>query len=523
MSFNSHPSNLLEINKFGEDLLEDSLNNIKQKENMQNNNNDEDRPMGGCPVFMNKFKEINIKFEPKYPINFMLNTYDYIFDKLNYENNDKYLQSKKVRSYPLHLRNTLFIRDEKVRKVRKMDFEQSYIIGEEMKEKINKIYEKGEYESALNNYILIYSFFKYLDFSSKNRENYILNNLTNLRNDPIVDEDIIKKQITYKNEGYNDINFKSNMLFLLKRISYCYIKLRCFSDAIRALDEAFEYANDTLPDIYFRRAQARMYNKSSNLKELKLAMNDLNNALVKKITTNEDVIRKEYFKLQKMMKDKSDFELNIIKKLLHNFNYALTKIKKNKLKIKDSLVSNIEMININYQVLVEMRENYYFALKYFKKNNEKEKFEKGLKEYDDFLDDFFIFEYYYKLDILNLDKEIKKKLEKEELLSIEIIRANNIFLQLFEDFKFRKCDDIFMKLNLNPHIYEKSYNTILERERILNPENNYITEKNSDFANYFKMFLNDLKNIFNLNMTQIYFVSVIIFIISAVAIIAPLI
>ena len=31
-----------------------------------------------------------------------------------------------------------------------MDFEQSYIIGEEMKEKINKIYEKGEYESALN-------------------------------------------------------------------------------------------------------------------------------------------------------------------------------------------------------------------------------------------------------------------------------------------------------------------------------------------------------------------------------------
>ena len=299
MSFNSHPTNLLEINKFGEDLLEDSLNNIKQKENMQNNNNDEDRPMGGCPVFMNKFKEINIKFEPKYPINFILNTYDYIFDKLNYENNDKYLQSKKIRSYPLHLRNTLFIRDEKVKKVRKMDFEQSYIIGEEMKEKINKIYEKGEYESALNNYILIYSFFKYLDFSSKNRENYILNNLTNLRNDPIVDEDIIKKQITYKNEGYNDINFKSNMLFLLKRISYCYIKLRCFSDAIRALDEAFEYANDTLPDIYFRRAQARMYNKSSNLKELKLAMNDLNNALVKKITTNEDVIRKEYLNYKK--------------------------------------------------------------------------------------------------------------------------------------------------------------------------------------------------------------------------------
>ena len=119
--------------------IEDSLNNVKQKENIQNNYNNDDRPMGGCPVFMNKFKEINIKFEPKYPINFMINTYDYIFDKLNYENSEKYMQSKKIRSYPLHLRNTLFIRDEKVKRVRKMDFEQSYIIGEEMKEKINKV------------------------------------------------------------------------------------------------------------------------------------------------------------------------------------------------------------------------------------------------------------------------------------------------------------------------------------------------------------------------------------------------
>ena len=311
MSFDSHPANLLEINKFGEDLLEDSLKNIKQKENNENNN----QPMGGCPVFMNKFKEIKIKFEPKYPVNFLTNPYDFIFDKLNYENSEKYLQSKKIRSYPLHLRNTLFIRDEKVKRVRKMDFEQSYIIGEEMKEKINKLYEKGEYESALNNYILIYSFFKYLDFSSKNRENYILNNLTNLRTDPIIDDDIIEKQITYKNEGYNESNFKSNMLFLLKRISYCYIKLRCFSDAIRALDEAFKYENDNIPDIYFRRAQARMYNKSSNLKELKLAMNDLNNALVKKITTNEDVIRKVSFAYSKASSNAliaSEKHLNLI-------------------------------------------------------------------------------------------------------------------------------------------------------------------------------------------------------------------
>ena len=60
-----------------------------------------------------------------------------------------------------------------------------------------------------------------------------------------------------------------------------------------------------------------------------------------------------------------------------------------------------------------------------------------------------------------------------------------------------------LNLNLNQHLYEKSYNDILERERILNPESNLILEKNSVYI-IFKMFLNDIKNIFTYSSNLFY-------------------
>ena len=50
---------------------------------------------------------------------------------------------------------------------------------------------------------------------------------------------------------------------------------------------------------------------------------------------------------------------------------------------------------------------------------------------------------------------------------------------MFKDLNIENDDEIFINLNLNQHLYEKSYNDILERERILNPESNLILEKNS--------------------------------------------
>ena len=57
------------------------------------------------------------------------------------------------------------------------------------------------------------------------------------------------------------------MQLLLKRMGYCYIHLFSFSEAIECFNEAFKYVDDDCPDFYFRRAQAKIYNKSSNFKE----------------------------------------------------------------------------------------------------------------------------------------------------------------------------------------------------------------------------------------------------------------
>jgi tetratricopeptide (TPR) repeat protein len=57
------------------------------------------------------------------------------------------------------------------------------------------------------------------------------------------------------------------------------MELRHYSEAIDCLDEALAIAEDKLPDLYFRRSQARTYNKFSDNEELEKAMQDIDKAI----------------------------------------------------------------------------------------------------------------------------------------------------------------------------------------------------------------------------------------------------
>ena len=96
---------------------EQILNNIEKKALEKQEPN-----ISRCPFFKKQHKDINMKFEPHYQINFLYHPYDFVFDKLNYDTKEKIDNSKTIRNYSRHLRNTLFIRDEKVKKIRKMEF-----------------------------------------------------------------------------------------------------------------------------------------------------------------------------------------------------------------------------------------------------------------------------------------------------------------------------------------------------------------------------------------------------------------
>lgn len=63
-------------------------------------------------------------------------------------------------------------------------------------------------------------------------------------------------------------------------MSAVYLERRHYSEAIKCLDEAEEIAGDKLPDVFFRRSQARTYNKYSSIEDLETAMTDLEKAFV---------------------------------------------------------------------------------------------------------------------------------------------------------------------------------------------------------------------------------------------------
>lgn len=69
--------------------------------------------------------------------------------------NDFMEKTNNLRSYPKHLRYTLFA-SEKIRQLRQKDFTFTHFIFEEMKEKGNKLYKKGKFRDAIDSYIEVY-------------------------------------------------------------------------------------------------------------------------------------------------------------------------------------------------------------------------------------------------------------------------------------------------------------------------------------------------------------------------------
>ena len=227
-----------------------------------------------------------------------------------------------------------------------------------------------------------------------------------------------------------------------------------------------------------------------------------------------------------MISEKLKNGVMIAKKFLHNFRYAFEKIQSKNLKIQDCLTLNIEMIDLNYKVLVEIKETYFYTIRYILKSNNLEKFKKALKEYDNFLDGFYDFEYYYKYDVTNLEVEVYNQLNKIEKNDIEMIKNKLILKPIFDEIKLRKCEEIFMNLKLNQQIYERAYQSVFEKQRLLNI-NSIVNEGNNNstlkFINYyFSKMINEIKRMFQLSNAQLYFISVMIFIVSLTLIIIPI-
>jgi len=697
-----------EMNKYNDFLLDKSLakfskNNLSITQS-SNPSNSSGRPKGagGCP-FLNKntFRDIETIILPHYEMkNLIFYPYDFFFDLINYKTKDLVNKSKKIRNIPKFIRNTLFLNDDTIKRVRKMNFNQSFIIGEQLKESTEKIYKEGNYYEALQQYNLIYSLFRWLEFKDKSKEETLMKDVTKISDMPIIDDDVILKRCAvndperrrktnlmnevknngtiddsisnysdeednkdynnYKNKnedeneeksnisdnmadkdddddeessegeeeeddeeedekskseskGENDvkeekkvnkekekkidieienkiqeeilknnniitkamninpkikekpknkvkdkevkkeekkstnknvskpkeikkeketkkekvkqeeekkneekknndddeemeelykydlINFNKTMQLLLKRMGYCYIHLCSFSEAIECFNEAFKYVDDECPDFYFRRAQAKIYNKGSNLKDLKNALGDLNKALSRKITYHSEILLREHKLVQELIAKKEEQICLIPTKLLNNFRYAMNKIKKNNLNIQDYIINNNDLDVTHYMILKEIKEIYFYSIKQLLKKKDHKEFEKKLIEYDNFLEKFYVYDEYYNFDVNNINIDIYRKLNTQQQVDVELLKNSKTLRELMDELKYRKCEEIFDNLQINERMYLQAHRNVMEIQRIekdIKSDGDALNENNMNYGGLriFVLLWNKFKN-----------------------------
>ena len=228
-----------------------------------------------------EIKEFNLYYE--IPLN---GKYDFIFLlRGGLSKNDWLIKTKNIRKYPRHLKNTLFFQSQMTLKnIHKQNFNQIYDIYLIMKNRGNDLYKCKKFRESLEYFNYAYGLFKWIEFKNKNiKINTINNEIFS-----ILDEDIEEKKVIRENNNDEKL-YKRCLIYILEIMAYCYIQLRLYSSAIECLDECINIAGNYFPDVYLRRAQARINNKKISDQELKIAEKDINKAINLALLYNSNI------------------------------------------------------------------------------------------------------------------------------------------------------------------------------------------------------------------------------------------
>ena len=94
--------------------------------------------ISSCPFMNSQNKDLrNTKFEYHYEVPLPETIQDFRFNITNYSK-EGIENSKILRNMPRHLRNTIFIKNDKVEQLRKREFPVLFLLCEEMKEKASR-------------------------------------------------------------------------------------------------------------------------------------------------------------------------------------------------------------------------------------------------------------------------------------------------------------------------------------------------------------------------------------------------
>ena len=459
--------------------------------------------ISSCPFMNSQNKDLrNTKFEYHYEVPLTETIQDFRFNITNYSK-EGIENSKILRNMPRHLRNTIFIKNDKVEQLRKREFPVLFLLCEEMKEKAYKLYESKKYIEALNLYNVMYSLFKWVVIKDPKKREAFLTNYDFKEENNLYDKDIeIRRINTNKGNDYEESGFKAYLINILKGICYCYMNMRHYSEAVKCMDEAMSYVLVSRGEVLFRRAQAIIYNKFSELKELNQAHADLCQAkMFKKI----ELINEHMKDLENLIKEKKYRKFANVKSLFNQTNYAMNVITTKNLDVRDHIYHSYDDIYFGAKIVEEMKDTFSSSIKFFQgklkeKKKEKNNINKSEKDYKEFLEDYdkfydFYNEYsfYINLTVVNLDKEILDKLDDNDRETIKQIKKNETMNLLFKDFRLKKAQEIYDNMDWNMTIWKFCFDTVSEREKKLKEEQR---KKNKDnkLTSLKKLISNPLSN-----------------------------
>ena len=436
--------------------------------------------ISSCPFMNSQNKDLrNTKFEYHYEVPLPETIQDFRFNITNYSK-EGIENSKILRNMPRHLRNTIFIKNDKVEQLRKREFPVLFLLCEEMKEKAYKLYESKKYLDALSLFNAMYALFKWIEIKDPKKREAFLNNYDFKEENNLYDTDIEIKRINLSKENsYEESGFKNYIINILKGICYCYMNMRHYSEAVKCMDEAMSYVLTSRGEVLFRRAQAIMYNKFSELKELNQAQVDLSQAkMFKKI----ELINEHIKDIENLIQEKKYRKVGYIKSLFSQTNYAMNVITTKNLNVRDHIYHSYEDIYFGAKIVEEMKDTFSSSIKFFQgklkeKRNEKSSIKKSEKDFEEFLDeydkfyDFYNeFSFFMNLQVLNLDKEILDKLDENDKNTIKKIKKNETMNLLFKDFRLKKAQEIYDNMDWNMTIWKYCFDIVNQREKKLKEE-----------------------------------------------------
>ena len=115
--------------------------------------NEEDQPQGGCPMMQVSATKRNPALyvpEPIHPEPYVSPFHEFLGPSLMFNFGRQNVKTEKWDQYPIFLKNTIFYHTENFIKYRGLEIGYKFFVTDEMREKANEEYNKGNYDAGIN-------------------------------------------------------------------------------------------------------------------------------------------------------------------------------------------------------------------------------------------------------------------------------------------------------------------------------------------------------------------------------------